>query len=63
MDTLLHDINAHESSLAKYAESRPVAIDHVHFDDHSGLRDRMDRQRDIFGELKKEFFDFLRKTM
>jgi len=63
LDELIHDINKHESGLSKYAKEHPVAIDHVHFDDHGGLRDRMDRQREIYTGMKKEFFDFLRKTM
>ncbi len=63
MDILLHDINAHESELAKFAEAHQVAIDHVHFEDHSGFRTRMDRQRELYNDMKKEFFSFLRKTM
>jgi len=63
LDQIIHDINKHESKLSKYAIEHPVAIDHVHFDDHSDFRDRMDSQRTIYNDMKKEFFNFLRKAM
>ena len=41
-DILLHEVNEHVSELSEFAQDHPVAIDHVHFTDHSGFRDKMD---------------------
>ena len=62
-DTLAHDIHAHEEKLAKYASEHPVAIDHVLFEDHTPLRERMISARKIFAELKEEFYRYLAKWM
>jgi len=63
LDGIIHDINKHESELSKYAKEHPVAIDHVHFDDHTEYRDCLDTQRDIFNSMKKEFFSILRDAV
>lgn len=63
IDILKHDINAHENSLVAYAKEHPIAIDHVHFADHDGLRERMARFREIFEELKNDCLTFLVKYM
>lgn len=63
IDQLKHDIKIKGQSLSQYAENHPVAIDHVYFTDHTGLRDRMESFYDIYGDLKKEFMNFLRKWM
>lgn len=62
-DTLEHDIKLKEQSLANYAEDHPIAIDHVHFTDHSGMRDRVETQNKMFRELKDELNTFLSKYM
>lgn len=62
-DILEHDIKKHEHELAEYAEDHPIAIDHVHFTDHSGLRDRVQQQDKLFRELKDELNRFLSKYM
>jgi len=61
IDILKHDINSHEHKLSEYAETHPIAIEHVHFKDHSDLRDRMERFYKIWIELKEEFYAFLLK--
>ncbi len=63
IDILKHDVRKHESQLVKYAQDHPVAIDHVHFNDHGDLRDRMETQRKIYSDLKSEFYSFLSKNM
>ena len=63
IDILKHDIRKHESQLVKYASEHPVAIDRVHFEDHTGLRERMDTQRKIYADLKDEFYQFLNRNM
>ena len=62
-DTLLHDLNEHANELSQFAQDHPVAIDHVHFTDHTEFRDKMDTQRTIFADFKKKFFRFLTETM
>ena len=63
LDILIHDINAHEHGLSTFAEAHPIAIDHVHFTDHVGLRERVESQRVIYTAFKKDFFRFLTETM
>lgn len=63
IDILIHDINAHEHKLSHKAQSQPVAIDHVHFDDHTDERKRVEDQIRIFYELKTDFLRFLSEAM
>jgi hypothetical protein len=63
IDILKKDVKTHEKLIAAQAEDHPVAIDRVHFDDHTALRERMDTQRKIYGELKMEYFGFLSHNM
>ena len=63
LDQLIHDINAHENQLSVYAKENPVAIDRVHFDDHGGLREKVETQGKIYAEFKKEFMRYLTKYM
>ena len=34
IDAFLHDINADEHKLVEFAKDHPVALNHVHFEDH-----------------------------
>jgi len=63
IDILKHDINAHEQTLVQYAKDHPVAIDHVYFDNHTGLEGRMEMFKKLWMELRKEFMLFLRDWM
>lgn len=63
IDVLKKDIKKHEQHLADYAQEHPVAVNHVHFDDHSQLRDRMETQRNIYHDLKTKYFRFLSASM
>jgi len=63
IDILIHDINGHEGILARSVIENPVASDHRLFDDHSGLRDRMETFLKIYNELKPEFMRYLTKYM
>jgi (p)ppGpp synthase/HD superfamily hydrolase len=72
---LLHDVledtdttfdeltNNFDQHIAEYAHEHPVAIQHIHFQDHTGLRDRMDTKRRIYTELKGKYYSFLSKAM
>jgi len=63
LDGLVHDINAHEHKLTDYAKEHPIAVDHVHFDDHTSLRDGIESQRKIYADFKQKYFRFLTETM
>jgi hypothetical protein len=63
IDILIHDINGHEAILVNSVKENPVASDHRLFDDHSGLRDRMEVFLKIYNELKPEFMRYLTKYM
>jgi hypothetical protein len=63
VDTYRHDIKAHENELVDFTKEHPIAIDHVHFTDHSALREKMETQRELYASFKKEFFRFLMETM
>ena len=59
IDTLLHDIGVQETNISEYAINNPIAIDHVHFNDHGGMREAIETQQNIYDKLKKEFMKFL----
>lgn len=63
LDQLIHDINTHEHTLSTYAKEHPVAIDHVHFDDHGGLRGKIKVQGEIHAEFKANFLRYLTEYM
>ena len=63
VDTLIHDINQEEQNLIDYAKDHPVAINHVHFNDHTSLRSRIESQRKIYADFKGNFFRYLTETM
>lgn len=63
IDTLMHDVNAHETTLSDFAKEHPIAVDHVHFEDHSKIREDVETQFEIYKTLKKSFLRFLTETM
>ena len=63
LDELLHDIHVHEDELVDRTLENPVAIDHVHFEDHTKQREQIETQNKIFADLKAEYMDFLRESM
>ena len=63
IDELRHDIKQHENHLEKFAIEHPVAVDHVLFADHSGLRDRVNTFEKLYHELKGEFMRWLADRM
>lgn len=60
---LIHDINRHEEVLAISVIENPVVSDHKLFDDHSGLRNRMETFLKRYNQLKPEFTRYLAKYM
>ncbi|WKZ67557.1 MAG: hypothetical protein QY325_06430 [Flavobacteriales bacterium] len=63
IDVLRHDIKEHENFLEKESKENPVAIDHRHYHDHAGLRDRFQTFEKLYRELKGEFHQWLAKRM
>lgn len=63
LDELIHDLEQHEHELSKFAEANPIAVDHVLFEDHVPMRERVDTNRDIINDLKKEYQRYLAKWM
>lgn len=63
IDELLHDVKIHEGDLVDRTKENPVAIDHVHFDDHTGQRDKVETQWKLYNEMKADYLRFLRKYM
>lgn len=63
MDTLVHDINAHEKVLVDYAKEHPIAVEHTYFRNHTDLADRMKRFNELWDEMKHEYNRFLAKWM
>jgi hypothetical protein len=60
---LKHRIKKHESFLAEYAQEHPIAVDHVHFTDHTDIRENVDRFRELYQEVKHDFNRFAVKWM
>ena len=63
IDTLIHDINEHEHNLSVRAIANPVAIDHVHFNDHTEFRVSIADQMKIYDDMKKKYIRFLTEAM
>ncbi len=63
LSELKHRIKKHEAHLVDYAENHPIAIDHVHFTDHTRLREDMERFVELYQEMKREFNRFAVKWM
>jgi mRNA deadenylase 3'-5' endonuclease subunit Ccr4 len=60
---LKHKIKKHEQYLTEYAENHPIAIDHVHFTDHTAIREEMETFTDLYQEMKRAFNRFAVKWM
>ena len=58
-----HRIKKHEQFLANYAKEHPIAVDHVHFTDHTDIREQFERFRDLYAEMKYDFNRFAVKWM
>jgi len=63
IDELLHEINVHEDELAQFIKDHPVASDHVHFDDHAPMRDKMNTFNKLYKDLKDDFHRYSSRWM
>lgn len=58
-DELSHDIKANQAALEFYIKENPTAIDHVHFDDHKTLRDKVETYKKLYAEFKQALMEFV----
>ncbi|MBT8312932.1 MAG: hypothetical protein KJP26_00600 [Maribacter sp.] len=63
IDDLLEDIEKHESQIAGQSMAGKDVLDTVLVKKHLEFRDRMETQRQLYADLKKDFFRFLTKYM
>jgi molybdopterin synthase catalytic subunit len=63
IDELKHDINAEEHKIVENAKANNVATDHRKVEENASLVDRMDSFNKIWGELKEEYTDYLKKVL
>ncbi len=63
IDTLQHDINLHETNMAELSIRDEDSIDTTFAKKHLEFRNRMEAQRQIYADLKSEFYKFLAKYM
>ena len=62
-DDFLEDIEAHEIRIAAQTKAGQDVLDTVLVKKHLEFRNRMETQRRIYGELKKDFYRFLTDYM
>ncbi len=63
INTLQEDIHIHEISIAAASKKGKDLLDTALVKKHIEFRNRMEVQRNIYRDLKKEFFKFLTKYM
>ena len=63
LETLLHQINAHEDNMAEHYKRNEDVINRELAKQHLEFRDKMENQREIYSKLKKDFFKFLSKYL
>ncbi len=56
-------IYSHELNMARITEKGENAIDRVSYEYHIEFRGQIETQREMYHELKKEFFEFLTALM
>jgi hypothetical protein len=63
IDQLQHEINVHETDMNVHDLKKEDVLNRSLVKGHFEFRNKMDTQRKIYGDLKKEFFLFLSKYM
>ncbi len=63
INVMQHDINIHENDIVENGKREEDVLDKVLVEKHIEFRNRIETQRRIYGDLKKEFFRFLSKYM
>ena len=52
-------VETHDADLAQHSRARINSIDRIRFDKHRETRDQMTRERQLYQDLKKEYYLFL----
>lgn len=63
IDILNNSIHRHEGKLAQLAKANPSQVESMIFNNHSGIREKLDVERKLFREIKDDYFQFLSKYM
>jgi len=63
INELQDNINIHETNIAAHSKKGKDILDTILVKKHIEFRNKMEVQRHIFGDLKKEFFKFLSEYM
>lgn len=63
IETFQNEINHHETQIAEDSKKRVEALDQILVKKHIETRNRIEIQRNLYNNLKKEFFNFLSKYM
>lgn len=63
MEDLQETIEEHETSIAGHSQKNDESMDVAFTKKHLEFRHKMETQRQIYADLKKEFFRFLSKYM
>ncbi|MBD0778450.1 hypothetical protein HPE56_11650 [Maribacter sp. ANRC-HE7] len=63
IDDLEEAIEEHEASIAGHSQAGKESLDIVLAKKHNEFRLKMEKQRQIYADLKKDFFRFLSKYM
>jgi hypothetical protein len=60
LDELIHDVSKSEQMLAEKAKKmNPAEVLHKNLSDHTELREKVDSYKNIYGNFKRKFFDFI----
>jgi len=63
IDSLQNGIHSHEINMSEHFKKGEDVLDKVFVQKHMEYREHMEIQRNLYANLKKEFFTFLTKTM
>ncbi len=63
IEEMQHFINVHETEMSNHDMKAELVLNTDHYKEHVIERSKMETQRHIYSELKKNFFHFLTKYM
>lgn len=63
MDSVKNQIAMHETNMADHYRQNVDVLNKILVNKHLVIRDKMETQRNIYQDLKKEFFRFMTKYM
>ncbi len=59
IEAFKHRIRAHEINMARHYQAGENAMDRVLYDYHLDFREQIQTEREMYNDLKKEFFHFV----